>query len=101
MVWRTCCDRCLASILADGINCSQCEVGQKGIEMAIMNVRDDPDHRRTSVGASLLAMVVNDNVECLIPSGVHESNASRLAPTGDRSGCKNVKARTRRALVVE
>lgn len=82
MVWRTCCDRCLASILADGINSSQCEVGQKGIEMAIMNVRDDPDHRRISVEASLLAMVVNDNVECLTPSSVLESSASKLAPTG-------------------
>jgi hypothetical protein len=38
----------------------------------------------TSVGASLLAMVVNDNVGCLTPSGVLRFIASRLAPTGVR-----------------
>ncbi|AWY38434.1 hypothetical protein DKY63_00345 [Pseudomonas putida] len=34
------------------------------------------------VGASLLAMVVNDNAGNLTPSSVMESIASRLAPTG-------------------
>ncbi|AWY39732.1 hypothetical protein DKY63_07385 [Pseudomonas putida] len=36
------------------------------------------------VGASLLAMDVNDNAENLTPRGVFASIASRLAPTGDR-----------------
>jgi hypothetical protein len=34
------------------------------------------------VGASLLAMVVNDDVGCLNPRGVPASIASKLAPTG-------------------
>ncbi|POF44100.1 hypothetical protein B0D71_04715 [Pseudomonas laurylsulfativorans] len=34
------------------------------------------------VTASLLAMVVNDNAGCLVPSGGLGSIASRLAPTG-------------------
>ncbi|AWY39714.1 hypothetical protein DKY63_07295 [Pseudomonas putida] len=36
---------------------------------------------RFSVGASLLAMVVNDNAGCLTPRGVLRFIASRLAPT--------------------
>ncbi|MOA70227.1 hypothetical protein D3C78_1989380 [compost metagenome] len=43
-------------------------------------VVDQPSH--TLVGASLLAMVVNDNVGRLVPLGVLETIASRLAPTG-------------------
>jgi len=34
------------------------------------------------VGTSLLAMVVSDNAGNLIPRGVFEFIASRLAPTG-------------------
>ncbi|AWY39321.1 hypothetical protein DKY63_05145 [Pseudomonas putida] len=37
-----------------------------------------------SVGASLLAMVVNDNAGHLTPSGAADSIASRLAPTKSR-----------------
>ncbi|AWY38533.1 hypothetical protein DKY63_00890 [Pseudomonas putida] len=36
----------------------------------------------STVGASLLAMVVNDNAGNLMPRGVRGSIASRLAPTG-------------------
>ncbi|AWY40302.1 hypothetical protein DKY63_10510 [Pseudomonas putida] len=36
---------------------------------------------RNPVGASLLAMVVNDNAGCLIPRGDLKFIASRLAPT--------------------
>jgi hypothetical protein len=36
------------------------------------------------VGASLLAMIANDNAGYLKPHGVLESIASRLAPTGFR-----------------
>ncbi|AWY39919.1 hypothetical protein DKY63_08410 [Pseudomonas putida] len=39
----------------------------------------------TPVGASLLAMVANDDAGSLTPRGVLGSIASRLAPTGD--GC--------------
>jgi len=35
----------------------------------------------TLVGASLLAMVVNDNALCLTPRGVSVFFASKLAPT--------------------
>ncbi|CAI8754365.1 hypothetical protein EMIT0P218_160017 [Pseudomonas sp. IT-P218] len=41
-------------------------------------------HRKSSVGASLLAMVVNDNAMSLMPRGVLEFFASKLAPTGGR-----------------
>ncbi|KAB0494952.1 hypothetical protein F7R06_29075 [Pseudomonas moorei] len=34
-----------------------------------------------AVGASLLAMVVNDNAECLKHCGVYSFFASKLAPT--------------------
>jgi hypothetical protein len=34
------------------------------------------------VGASTLAMVVNDDAGCLMPRGVLETIASMLAPTG-------------------
>jgi hypothetical protein len=36
----------------------------------------------TPVGASLLAMIVNDNDGCLTPRGALRFIASRLAPTG-------------------
>jgi hypothetical protein len=36
-----------------------------------------------TVGASLLAMVVNDNAASLTPRGVLEFFASKLAPTRD------------------
>ena len=35
------------------------------------------------VGASMLAMVVNDDAGCLLPRGVLMSIASKLAPTVD------------------
>jgi hypothetical protein len=38
--------------------------------------------RRAFVGASLLAMVVNDNACLLAERGALESFASKLAPTG-------------------
>ena len=74
MVWRTCCDRCLASILADGINCSQCEVGQKGIEMANIGVPVDPVE-----GISSNCGRFHVEAAGLI--------ASRLAPTGNCGVC--------------
>ncbi|VVM70642.1 hypothetical protein PS862_01832 [Pseudomonas fluorescens] len=37
-----------------------------------------------TVGASLLAMVVNDNAYLLVKRGALESIASKLAPTVDR-----------------
>jgi hypothetical protein len=40
---------------------------------------------RETVGASLLAMVVNDNAYELNKRGALESIASRLAPTGGRA----------------
>ncbi|OPK06212.1 hypothetical protein BZ163_31460 [Pseudomonas sp. VI4.1] len=43
-----------------------------------------PETTRPFVGASLLAMVVNDNAESLIPRGALELIASKLAPTQDR-----------------
>jgi len=39
-------------------------------------------HHNPPVGASLLAMVVNDNACCLTALGVFGFFASRLAPTG-------------------
>ncbi len=36
----------------------------------------------------MLAMVVNDNVGCLMPNGVRYSIASMLAPTGDRGSAQ-------------
>ena len=46
-----------------------------------------------TVGASLLAMVVNDNAGLLAKRGALESFASKLAPTGFRpyAGTPNVK----------
>ncbi|PPA00928.1 hypothetical protein C4E44_27310 [Pseudomonas sp. MWU12-2312b] len=41
------------------------------------------DPTQTPVGASLLAMEVNDEVGCLDERGALTSIASRLAPTGD------------------
>ncbi|PAM83732.1 hypothetical protein CES87_12435 [Pseudomonas sp. ERMR1:02] len=41
-----------------------------------------PETTRPPVGASLLAMVVNDNAVMLAPRGVLRFFASRLAPTG-------------------
>ncbi|PYY70739.1 hypothetical protein CRX42_09805 [Pseudomonas jessenii] len=45
-------------------------------------------HRRFPVGASLLAMVVNDNAGCLVSRGGLASLASRLAPTAGCGGGK-------------
>ncbi|PYY69221.1 hypothetical protein CRX42_17695 [Pseudomonas jessenii] len=42
----------------------------------------ESDLKRIPVGASLLAMVVNDNAGSLTPRGVLRLIASRLAPTG-------------------
>ncbi|PAM85313.1 hypothetical protein CES87_02185 [Pseudomonas sp. ERMR1:02] len=47
--------------------------------------------RRNPVGASTLAMVVNDNAGCLMPSGVLESIASVHAPT---EGGSDVRSRS-------
>ncbi len=40
----------------------------------------------STVGASMLAMEVNDNVGCLTPSGVRPTIASMLAPTNMGKG---------------
>ena len=61
-----------------------------GIQTACVTVDDHREHARSyrgmqlSVGASLLAMVVNDNAGCLAHSGAWASIASKLAPTRDR-----------------
>ncbi|POF40581.1 hypothetical protein B0D71_19085 [Pseudomonas laurylsulfativorans] len=50
---------------------------------------------RVPVGASLLAMDVNDNAGSLIPRGVPASIASLLAPTGckiNQSNCACIQA---------
>ncbi|MNE54204.1 hypothetical protein D3C80_1489680 [compost metagenome] len=51
--------------------------------------------RHKTVGASLLAMVVNDNAGSLTPRGDLLSIASRLAPTGVLCGVSSIRRRGR------
>ena len=47
----------------------------------------------------MLAMVVNDNAGCLMPSGVSSSIASMLAPTGGAC-CYRMRTRNERPLIL-
>ncbi|POA79497.1 hypothetical protein C1890_06610 [Pseudomonas sp. DP16D-R1] len=46
-------------------------------------LENSTEQRKSTVGASLLAMIVNDNAARLAPRGALKFIASRLAPTGE------------------
>ncbi|PTT95471.1 hypothetical protein DBR45_48945 [Pseudomonas sp. HMWF031] len=52
------------------------------------------------MGASLLAMGVNDYAGCQIASGAQSSIASRLAPTGRAIRCYKIRTRSERPLIL-
>jgi len=63
--------------------CGSALPGAGCVVLLLLMVKSEPGGvAQIPVGASLLAMVANDNAGSLTPSGVLRFIASRLAPTG-------------------